>query len=54
MNIAVAPCKGCKDRKLGCHGKCDRYKKYRQAKDKENEKHRQDSLFYDYWKEHHR
>ena len=26
---AIAPCKDCKDRHIGCHGTCDRYKKYR-------------------------
>lgn len=24
-----APCKGCTDRELGCHGTCERYKDYR-------------------------
>ena len=22
----VGPCKGCKDREVGCHSKCDKYK----------------------------
>ena len=24
-----APCKGCRDRAVGCHGYCERYKTYR-------------------------
>lgn len=33
-----APCKGCKERAVGCHGKCERYKEYRRKKDEINEK----------------
>ena len=25
-----APCKDCADRQDGCHGRCDRYKEYKQ------------------------
>jgi len=25
-----APCHGCKDRKVGCHDRCERYQEYRQ------------------------
>ena len=28
MKRPVAPCKGCDDRELGCHSKCDRYKQF--------------------------
>ena len=31
-----APCLGCTDRTIGCHSKCDNYKKYRSIKDKGN------------------
>ena len=23
------PCQGCKDREVGCHGKCEKYKEYK-------------------------
>lgn len=29
----IAPCKDCKDRKLGCHSTCQKYNDFRQAKD---------------------
>lgn len=38
-----APCKGCTDRVLGCHGKCDRYKAYRARIDSANEKKRREN-----------
>ena len=25
------PCKGCEERELGCHGKCEKYKVYRET-----------------------
>ena len=25
------PCKGCQDREIGCHGKCQPYKEWREA-----------------------
>lgn len=28
-------CKDCKERKVGCHSKCEKYKKFRQELDKE-------------------
>lgn len=28
QNIPQAPCKGCNDRKQGCHGKCKAYLEY--------------------------
>lgn len=37
MSGKVPPCKDCKDRKIGCHGKCELYKKYRDELDKLNE-----------------
>lgn len=30
------PCYKCEERKLGCHGSCDKYKEYRDMKDKQN------------------
>lgn len=30
-----APCKDCPDRSPGCHSRCERYKAYREVKDKE-------------------
>ena len=35
-----APCKGCPDRKAGCHGKCGRYKEWRDEIDRIAEKRR--------------
>ena len=29
----TAPCKNCTDRQMGCHGKCERYKAYREVMD---------------------
>lgn len=29
--MVVAPCKGCTDMEIGCHGKCDKYKAYKEA-----------------------
>ena len=31
--VIDGPCHYCKDRKVGCHGKCDKYKEYRKAVD---------------------
>ncbi|MCR4886288.1 MAG: hypothetical protein K5919_05170 [Clostridiales bacterium] len=28
-----APCKGCEDRRLGCHGKCEKYRAWRAGMD---------------------
>ena len=32
-----APCKGCADRKLGCHSSCEEYLEFRKAQDEINE-----------------
>lgn len=32
-----APCRGCTDREMGCHGKCDKYKEYKEKSDKRRE-----------------
>lgn len=42
-----APCLNCTDRKVGCHSICEKYKVYREYKDKENEKIRQSKRVYD-------
>lgn len=26
--MVIVPCKDCKDRKVGCHSECDRYKQF--------------------------
>ena len=31
--VGSAPCYGCADREAGCHGKCDRYKEYKELHD---------------------
>lgn len=31
----TAPCKGCEDRKVGCHATCEKYKAYRAVKEAE-------------------
>ena len=30
MYNVMAPCKGCQDRKLACHDRCDKYKIYKE------------------------
>lgn len=34
-------CKGCKDREIGCHGKCERYKAWRKKLDEMRKKERE-------------
>lgn len=34
--VIDGPCHYCKDRKVGCHGKCDKYKEYRKVVDRMN------------------
>ena len=36
--INTAPCKDCKDRHLGCHGECEKYKEFKEYRNKINEK----------------
>lgn len=39
MRIGDAPCIGCEERYLGCHGKCSKYQKFRAERNRElNEK----------------
>lgn len=39
--MVVSPCKGCKDRSVGCHAKCKRYIDWKDMKTKENEYERE-------------
>lgn len=32
-----SPCRGCADRRVGCHDKCKRYKEWRKALDERND-----------------
>lgn len=34
------PCKDCKDRKVGCHSKCEKYKSFREDLEAKNKKAR--------------
>lgn len=29
MSSPIAPCKGCSEREIGCHGSCEKYSEYR-------------------------
>lgn len=40
----IAPCKDCPDRVVGCHSTCERYKDYREEKDRELEQKRMGAL----------
>ena len=35
--MIYAPCKDCKDRFLGCHSKCDKYKDYKKRSEELND-----------------
>ena len=37
----VSPCKGCADRYPACHDHCERFKEYKEIREKENEARRQ-------------
>ena len=39
-----SPCHNCENRKIGCHGSCDKYKEYRQKYDALNEKEKKDKM----------
>ena len=38
VNATRCPCKGCKDRQVGCHPGCEPYTKWRKARDEINQK----------------
>ena len=33
MSVPHCPCRGCHDRKLGCHGFCERYQEWKARND---------------------
>jgi hypothetical protein len=33
--MVTAPCKGCQQRHLGCHGTCEKYQEFRRIHDEE-------------------
>lgn len=35
MPLTTSPCKGCEDRYVGCHGKCDAYIAFKSIREKE-------------------
>lgn len=36
----IPPCKDCTDRHTACHGHCERFKEYKEIREKENEARR--------------
>lgn len=36
MPLTTSPCKGCEDRYVGCHGKCEAYIAFKRTREKEN------------------
>ncbi|MBO5389411.1 MAG: hypothetical protein J6A59_15010 [Lachnospiraceae bacterium] len=40
-----APCKGCTDRYLGCHDKCDKYREFKQYNEELKNKIRQEKQY---------
>lgn len=40
-----SPCYKCEDRKIGCHGFCEKYKEYRKKYDDLNEKEKKSKMF---------
>ena len=47
MDITViAPCKDCKDRELGCHGKCERYQSWANDRERVRETERKEKEKY--------
>lgn len=41
------PCHGCEDRELGCHSKCDKYKKFKKYMDDVHKKERDKDIYYE-------
>lgn len=37
MNKITSPCKGCENRYLGCHSKCEDYAKFKQYRERINQ-----------------
>lgn len=42
MLSSSIPCRNCKDRKVGCHSTCERYKEFTEINEKRKEEIRQD------------
>lgn len=40
MNPIDSPCRGCRDREVGCHAKCGRYAEFRAEVDAYNDEQR--------------
>lgn len=36
----MAPCKGCQERRVGCHDECPKYKEYQRLNEERKEKER--------------
>lgn len=47
--MITAPCKGCKDRVLGCHSECDKYKAYQAENERIKELERKDKEYYAFY-----
>lgn len=41
-----APCKGCGDRKIGCHARCEKYLEFRKEREAIAETNRKEKLKY--------
>jgi len=48
MNITIAPCKGCSEREIGCHGSCEKYSEYRSAMDDIRKKQLEEQKYVNY------
>lgn len=44
----IAPCKTCKERKVGCHSVCERYAEYREIVDRLGKQRKEAVLVIDY------
>lgn len=44
-----SPCKGCQERVLGCHGRCESYKNFRQRLETAHMAEREAKMTSDYW-----
>lgn len=50
----IAPCYGCKDREIGCHGKCGPYQAYQAENELKKKKKREDYPVWIDWKKRNR
>lgn len=50
----TAPCMGCSDKYIGCHGICDRYKAYTEANEKFKDSIRQQKFVHNSLKDMHK